>query len=170
MKYKHCYLSLLNLQSNATNKVIHHVPNVAIQMLNSRIGSSITVQSPLILQYLCLVASFSPLLIFISSRLSYTPAVQKKGYHRIIVLVPYIQHCHQKYGYHERSMNLLSVHIIHIYHFFLVKRLLSSASTFGTLNCTYSRSSSCWPSFCISRRSSSLRSSSRSPRLRPANC
>lgn len=54
------------------------------------------------------------------------------------------------------------------YHpFFLAKRLFKSAKTFGTLNWTYSRSRSSWPSFCISKRSSSLRSSSRSPRLRP---
>lgn len=51
--------------------------------------------------------------------------------------------------------------------FFLAKRLLRSASTFVTLNCTYSRSRSSWLSFCISRRSSSLRSSSRRPRFRP---
>ena len=51
--------------------------------------------------------------------------------------------------------------------FFLAKRLFSSANTFGTLNCTYSRSSASWLSFCISRRSSSFRSNSSSPRLRP---
>ena len=51
--------------------------------------------------------------------------------------------------------------------FFLAKRLLRSAKTLGTLNWTYSRSRSSWLSFCISSRSSSLRSNSRSPRLRP---
>jgi len=54
------------------------------------------------------------------------------------------------------------------YHFpFRANRLLSRAKTFGTLNCTYSRSSSSWLFCCISRRSSSFRSSSRSPLLRP---
>ena len=51
--------------------------------------------------------------------------------------------------------------------FLRANRLLSSASTLGTLNCTYSRSRSSWLSFCISSRSSSLRSNSRRPRFRP---
>ena len=50
---------------------------------------------------------------------------------------------------------------------FRAKRLLSSASTLDTLNCTYSRSRSSCCSFCISSRSSSLRSNSSKPRLRP---
>jgi hypothetical protein len=51
--------------------------------------------------------------------------------------------------------------------FFRANRLLSKLSTFGTLNWTYSRSRSSWLSFCISSKSSSLRSSSNRPRLRP---
>lgn len=51
--------------------------------------------------------------------------------------------------------------------FFLANLLLRSASTFGTLNWTYSRSNSSWLFCCISRRSSNFRSSSRRPRLRP---
>jgi hypothetical protein len=54
------------------------------------------------------------------------------------------------------------------YHpFFLAKRLFSNTNTLLTLNWTYSRSRSSWLSFCISSKSSSLRSSSRRPRLRP---
>lgn len=54
------------------------------------------------------------------------------------------------------------------YHpFFLANRLLRSTRTFDTLNCTYSKSRSSWLSFCISRRSSSFRSSSSNPRFRP---
>lgn len=45
--------------------------------------------------------------------------------------------------------------------------LLRWTSSFDTLNCTYSRSRSSWLSFCISSKSSSFRSSSNSPRLRP---
>lgn len=55
-------------------------------------------------------------------------------------------------------------------YFFLANRLLRRASTFGTSNWTYSSSSSSCPSFCISSRSSSLRSSSSSPRARPMTC
>ena len=58
----------------------------------------------------------------------------------------------------------------HYQPFFLAKRLFRSASTFGTLNWTYSRSSASWLSFCISRRSSSFRSSSRRPRVLPNQC
>lgn len=55
-----------------------------------------------------------------------------------------------------------------VYHPFLrAKRLFSNARTFDTLNWTYSRSSASMLSFCISRRSSSLRSSSSRPRFRP---
>lgn len=54
-----------------------------------------------------------------------------------------------------------------MYHFFLANLLLSNARTFGTSNWTYSSSNSSCPSFCISRRSSSFRSSSSSPRARP---
>jgi len=50
---------------------------------------------------------------------------------------------------------------------FRAKRLLSSVSTLVTLNCTYSRSRSSCCSFCISSKSSSLRSSSSNPRFRP---
>ena len=52
-------------------------------------------------------------------------------------------------------------------YFLRAKRLLRRASTLPTSNCTYSRSRSSWPSFCISSRSSSLRSSSSRPRARP---
>ena len=67
-----------------------------------------------------------------------------------------------------QSYNLPPASEKSFYHpFFRANRLFRSASTFGTLNCTYSRSRSSWLSFCISRRSSSFRSSSNNPRLRP---
>lgn len=57
-----------------------------------------------------------------------------------------------------------------LYHpFFRAKRLFRRANTLVTLNWTYSRSRSSRLSFCISRRSSSLRSSSSKPRARPGN-
>ena len=67
-----------------------------------------------------------------------------------------------RYSHHMASSQV-SVH----QPFFLANRLFRWAKTLGTLNWTYSRSRSSWLSFCISRRSSSLRSNSRRPRLRP---
>ena len=52
-------------------------------------------------------------------------------------------------------------------YFFLANRLLSNVKTFATLNWTYSRSRFSCPSFCISKRSSSFKSNSSSPRARP---
>jgi len=62
----------------------------------------------------------------------------------------------------------LQQEITTLYHpFFRAKRLFKSARPLDTLNDTYSRSKSSWLSFCISSRSSSLRSNSRRPRFRP---
>jgi len=58
---------------------------------------------------------------------------------------------------------------VRCYHrLFRLKRFCSSLSTLDTSNSMYSSLMSCWPSFSISRRSSSLRSSSSRPRWRPA--
>lgn len=72
-------------------------------------------------------------------------------------------------GRKNTTFNFLSMRCSWLVHhpFFRAKRLFSNANTFGTLKWTYSKSRASWLSFCISRRSSSLRSSSSSPRLRP---
>lgn len=70
---------------------------------------------------------------------------------------------HQTYGCDDCPVQLVVYQPL----FLRAKRLLRRFSTFVTLNCTYSRSRSSWLSFCISKRSSSFRSSSSRPRLRP---